>query len=146
MQTEHTTLSPQNETLRLGSAAERMIVPGVALAVIGAALALLCGFRVECAPTLFQHAYLVAFVFYLTITLGALFFVLLHHLARAGWSVTLRRLAEALSGNVLLLAVLFVPIAFFLRDIYPWAEPKAAERQASSEAKQPSAADAATDS
>src|SRR5208282_5666143 len=135
MQTEHTTLSPQNETLRLGSAAERMIVPGVALAVIGAALALLCGFRVECAPTLFQHAYLVAFVFYLTITLGALFFVLLHHLARAGWSVTLRRLAEALSGNVALMAILFLPIALDLRDIYPWAEHPATEQTASSKAK-----------
>ena len=56
-------------------------------------MALLCGFRVEHAPTLFKHAYLVAFVFYLMITLGSLFFVLLHHLARAGWSVTLRCLA-----------------------------------------------------
>ena len=80
---------------------------------------------------LFCHAYLVAFVFYLTITLGSLFFVLLHHLARAGWSVTLRRLAEALSGNVALLAILFVPLAFNLHEIYPWAEPKAAEQQVS---------------
>ena len=75
---------------------------------------------------MFFHAYLVAFVFYLTITLGSLFFVLLHHLARAGWSVTLRRLAEALSGNVALMAILFVPLAFNLHEIYPWAEPKAA--------------------
>jgi hypothetical protein len=80
---------------------------------------------------LFYHAYLVAFVFYLTITLGSLFFVLLHHLARAGWSVTLRRLAEALSGNVALMALLFLPIVFGLREIYPWAEPQAAEEQAS---------------
>ena len=84
---------------------------------------------------LFYHAYLVAFVFYLTITLGSLFFVLLHHLARAGWSVTLRRLAEALSGNVVLMAILFVPLAFNLHEIYPWAEPKAAEQQASGESR-----------
>ena len=69
--------------------------------------------------TLFYHAYLVAFVFYLTITLGSLFFVLLHHLARAGWSVTLRRLAEALSGNVALMAILFVPLAFNLQEFTP---------------------------
>ena len=122
MQTEQTTLSPRSETLRLGPAAKRMIVLGLVLAAIGAAAAFLCGFHVENAPTLFYHAYLVAFVFYLTITLGSLFFVLLHHLARAGWSVTLRRLAEALSGTVALMAILFVPLAFNLPDIYPWAE------------------------
>ena len=104
-----------------------MIVSGLVLAAIGAAGAFLCGFRVESARTLFYHAYLVAFVFYLTITLGSLFFVLLHHLARAGWSVTLRRLAEALGGNVALMAVLFVPLAFHLHEIYPWADHPAAD-------------------
>ena len=73
-----------------------------------------------------------AFVFYLTITLGALFFVLLHHLARAGWSVTLRRLAEALSGNMVLMAILFVPLAFNLHEIYPWAERRSAAATAGS--------------
>ena len=110
-----------------------MIVPGVVLAAIGAALAFLCGSRVEHAATLFYHAYLVAYVFYLTITLGSLFFVLLHHLSRAGWSVTLRRLAEALSGNVALMALLFLPIIFGLGEIYPWAKPEAAPQQASDE-------------
>jgi hypothetical protein len=127
MQTAQTTLSPQSQTLRLGPAAPRMIVTGLVLAAIGAAGAFLCGSRVEHARALFCHAYLVAFAFYLTITLGSLFFVLLHHLARAGWSVVLRRLAEALSGNAALMAILFVPLAFNLHEIYPWAEPKAAD-------------------
>jgi len=102
-------------------------VPCLALAAIGAFVTFLSVFRGEVAPTLFYHAYLVAFVFYLTITLGALFFVLLHHLARAGWSVTLRRLAEALGGNVTLMAILFVPLAINLGEIYPWAEQKTAD-------------------
>ncbi len=124
MQTALTTLSPQSETLRLGPAAQRMIVPGLLLAGLGAALAAFYGLRGGASSTMFYHAYLVAFVFYLTITLGALFFVLLHHLARAGWSVVIRRLAEALGGNVTLLAVLFVPLAIHLHDIYPWAGPQ----------------------
>jgi hypothetical protein len=134
MQTTQTTLSPQSESLRLGPAAQRMIVPGLVLAGIGAALAVICGFRSGTSSTIFYHAYLVAFVFYLTITLGSLFFVLLHHLARAGWSVTLRRLAEALSGNVALMALLFLPVVFGLREIYPWAEPQAGENHAPHEA------------
>ena len=97
-----------------------MIVPGLILAAIGAVLAFVCGFTAGMSPTLFYHAYLVAFVFYLTITLGSLFFVLLHHLARAGWSVTLRRLAEALSGNVVLMASCSAD-GLRLHEIYPWA-------------------------
>jgi len=126
MQSPTTILNSQSETLRFGPAAQRMIVLGLVLAVIGAVGAYFCGFRVESARPLFYHAYLVAFVFYLTITLGSLFFVLLHHLARAGWSVTLRRLAEALSGNVALMAILFVPLAFNLHEIYPWAKDQVA--------------------
>ena len=130
MQIASTTFSPQSTTLRLGSAGLRMIVPGLILAAVGAAMAGICVSRVEDAQQygmpLLYHAYLVAFLFYLTITLGSLFFVLLHHLARAGWSVTLRRLAEALSGNVVLMAVLFLPLAFNLHQIYPWAAKAAA--------------------
>jgi len=56
------------------------------------------------------HCYLVNYCFFLSISLGALFFVALQHATRAGWSVTLRRLAEVLAANVPLLALLFLPI------------------------------------
>jgi hypothetical protein len=114
----------------MGPGAMRMIVPGIIAAVAGGAIAGAFGFSVKPIPTLFYHAYLTAFVFYLTITLGSLFFVILHHLARSGWSVTLRRVAEALSGNVLLMAVLFLPIAFNLGKIYSWADEHRAETKA----------------
>jgi hypothetical protein len=141
MQTAPTTLSPESETLQLGPAAQRMIVPGLVLAATGAVLAAVCGLGGGVPATIFYHAYLVAFVFYLTITLGSLFFVLLHHLSRAGWSVTLRRLAEALSGNMALLAILFLPLAFNLGHIYPWAaRPPAAAVQPSGEEKEKAAA------
>ena len=121
MQT-HATLDPNDATLQMGPAAMRLIVPGIIAAVAGGAVAAFCGSNVPHAPTLFYHAYLTAFVFYLTITLGSLFFVILHHLARSGWSVILRRVAEALSGNVLLMLVLFMPIALNLSKIYSWAD------------------------
>ncbi len=135
MQTAHTTLNSQDETLQLGAVAQRMIVAGLVVAVIGAALALAFGRQVENAPGLIEHAYLLSFVFYLMITLGALFFVMLHHLARAGWSVTLRRLAEGLSGNVGLMALLFLPILFSLSDIYPWADNHSGVSRQESEVK-----------
>jgi hypothetical protein len=135
------TLDPNDATLQLGPAAMRMIVPGVIAAVVGGAVAAICGTRVdyEHAPTLFYHAYLTAYIFYLTITLGSLFFVMLHHLARSGWSVTLRRLAEGLSANMTLMLVLFIPIAFNLGKVYSWADENAAQ------AKAPEAKATATD-
>ncbi len=121
MQT-HATLDPNDATLRMGPTAPGMIVPGLIAAAVGGAVAWICRPSGTGSFTLFCHGYLVAFVFYLTITLGSLFFVMLHHLARAGWSVTLRRLAEALAGNMALLLLLFIPIVVNLGQIYPWAE------------------------
>ena len=45
----------------------------------------------------FMFSYLVAFMFTLSIALGALFFVLVQHVARAGWSIVVRRIAENMS-------------------------------------------------
>ncbi len=70
-------------------------------------------------------AYLVAFAFVLSISLGSLFFVLVQHLTRAGWSVVIRRPAEVFSVNLILVAVLFIPIAWTVYRgddrIYSWA-------------------------
>ena len=41
----------------------------------------------------FYFSYLTAFMFTLSLALGALFFVIVQHVARAGWSVVVRRVA-----------------------------------------------------
>ncbi len=75
----------------------------------------------------FYHAYLVSYCFFLTISLGALFFVILQHLTRAGWSVVVRRIAEILASNLGLLAILALPILFDVissHHLYPWTRPE----------------------
>jgi len=75
----------------------------------------------------FYSTYLVSFLFCLSIAIGGLFFVLLQHLTRAGWSVSVRRMAEALAATLPVLAILAVPIVvsvIALRgQLYPWARP-----------------------
>ncbi len=73
-------------------------------------------------PTIKQalFSYLVAYLFALTICLGGLFFTLLQHLVGAVWSVTVRRIAEVLASILPLFAILFLPIAFGIRHLYPW--------------------------
>lgn len=60
----------------------------------------------------FWHPYLLNFAYFASLALGALFFVILHHLVRAGWSVTVRRLCENLSMNIVFVAILAIPFFF----------------------------------
>lgn len=72
----------------------------------------------------FQASYLTAFVFVLSITLGALFFVLIQHLTRAGWSVVVRRVAEVMAGTIKPLALLslplLIPVMFGDHSLFEW--------------------------
>jgi hypothetical protein len=60
----------------------------------GAVLALI-GLIVS--PKEFLYAWLVAFMFFLSLGLGALWLVIVHHLFDAGWSVAIRRFCEHIS-------------------------------------------------
>jgi hypothetical protein len=67
------------------------------------------------------HPYLISYCYFLAITIGALFFVIIHHLVRAGWSSSLRRIAEGVSQNFIVMAVLTIPILLNLGEVYQWA-------------------------
>lgn len=71
-------------------------------------------------PARMYHAWLTAFVFWITLSLGALFFVMLHHLTGAQWSTVIRRLAESFLAPFPILAVFFIPIIFGMHDLYHW--------------------------
>jgi hypothetical protein len=62
----------------------------------------------------FGFSWLLAFMFYYSIALGALFLVMIHHLTDAGWSVGIRRFCEHLASLLFpWLAILFLPIVIF---------------------------------
>lgn len=68
-------------------------------------------------------AYLTAFVFAISIALGALIFLMTTYVVGARWNVVIRRLNESVVSVLPLLALLFVPIAFGLSHLYYWAAP-----------------------
>lgn len=96
-----------------------------ALALIAAGGWVACAIAFRLDPARFHASYLVAYAFFVTLTLGALFFVMLQHLTGAAWSVTMRRMAENVMAAIPLGAVLFLPIAFGLPSLYEWARPEA---------------------
>ncbi len=66
------------------------------------------------------YSYLLAYMFFLSICLGGLFLVILHHLFDAMWSVPIRRICEHIAFLLPIMAVLFIPIALLAPQIYPW--------------------------
>jgi hypothetical protein len=72
-------------------------------------------------PAEFGYSWLVAFMFFLTLALGSLFLVMIHHLTDAGWSVATRRFCEHIASLLFpWLAILFVPMVCLIAKIYPW--------------------------
>ena len=85
--------TPSHEQIHIGSKSGWRRLP-VIFAVVGVG-ALGAGFATMGAhPADFWFAYLVALMFWLAPGLGSLFFILVQHATRAGWSVVMRRIAE----------------------------------------------------
>ncbi|MFK7734961.1 MAG: quinol:cytochrome C oxidoreductase [Pirellulaceae bacterium] len=73
----------------------------------------------------FCHSYLANYCYCLSICLGALFFVMVQHLVRAGWSASIRRIAELLAFTIPWWALLFSPVLVMVifsdtPYLYPW--------------------------
>lgn len=94
------------------------IISGV-IGLIAIVATLVLSQRWESKP-IFYGSYLVAFLFFLTIAFGGLFFVLIHHITRAGWSVVIRRLVEHILGTFPLLVLFAIPMYFGLEYVFDW--------------------------
>lgn len=72
----------------------------------------------------FIETYLTAYAVFLQMALGGLFFVLLQHTTRSGWSVVIRRVPEAMAMNLVIAAVLLIPIFIGenFHHLYHWAD------------------------
>jgi hypothetical protein len=74
-------------------------------------------------PRRVLFSYLTAWLFVTSISVGALAWVMLHHLTGAVWSISLRRLLENLSQPLTWIVLGFLPIALNLSRLYAWADP-----------------------
>lgn len=67
------------------------------------------------------YAWLLAFMFFLSLGIGALFLVMAHHLFDAGWSVPIRRFCEHIACLLFpWMAILFIPVAIFAKTMFSW--------------------------
>jgi hypothetical protein len=92
--------------------------------LVGATGFVLCGLGVYLNPTQFFRAYLLAYLFWLGLGLGCLAILMVHYLAGGAWGAILRRALESGMCTLPLMALLFVPLLFGLRELYSWANPE----------------------
>ena len=96
----------------------------VALFVVGSISAAAVSLsRWSADPKRWLYSYLTALMFVVTISIGALAFLMLQHLTRAVWSIVVRRILENLTRPLPWLVLAFLPIALHLPRIYLWADP-----------------------
>lgn len=114
------------ENVQLGELGPPLVRRGLALGVLGVGAAIAFSMLVqEDGFTRFAWAYLLNFVFVLSLGLGAMFWTLIQHVTRAGWSVVVRRLLEAIAAGALTLTVvLAVPLLVMIPKLYAWADPE----------------------
>ena len=120
-------ISNEQATIPPGHSWNRIPVIAAACALLGAAGCALLG---AANPKQFFFSWLVSFLFFLSLALGALFFVLIQYATQGGWGIVVRRIGETVFATVPVMAVLFVPLLFGLHDLYPWSIPGAAEHDA----------------
>jgi hypothetical protein len=89
-------------------------VAGVVVCVLGALLN----------PADFFRAYLMGYLFYAGVGVGSLAILMLQHLSGGSWGIVSRRILEAATGTLPLLAILFLPILAGMRHLYPWLSPE----------------------
>ena len=125
---------PEDVTIPAGHGLRRLPFAGGLVGALGILALLSMGAG---RPQQALAAWLVGFLYFLSLAIGALYLVLIHYSVQAGWSVVVRRLSEFVSSTVPMFALLFVPIALGMRSLYPWMLPGAADHDAALRWKTP---------
>ena len=106
----------ENNTLKLERLPMRLVlIGGVLLAVC------IAGGMADKGD--FFRSYLVAFLFWLGITLGCLAILMMQHLTGGNWALVIRRILEAGSRTLPLMAVAALPLLAGMKTLYVWSRP-----------------------
>jgi hypothetical protein len=91
--------------------------PAMIVGILGLAAS---GLGAVIARDQFFRSWMLSSLFWLAIALGALPLLMLHHLVGGKWGFAIRRILEAASRMLPLMAVLFIPILFGIHSLYEW--------------------------
>ena len=114
--------SELNAPLLLNQWRRRAMVVGAIFAVLSIVLALLAAFINHDGIDHLLRSYLLGYIFCWSLTVGGLALLMVQYVSGGKWGLLLRRPLEAMSRCLPLVAVLFLPIGFFMKKLYLWAK------------------------
>ena len=88
--------------------------------LVGVAGLVVCGIGFALDRDNFFRAWLIGYLLWLGVSLGSMGLMMIHHLSGGSWGMVVRRVFEASSKTLPLMAVLFLPVVFGMRTLYPW--------------------------
>ena len=93
------------------------------LVLAGAVLLAICVAGGVADKAEFFRSYLIAFLFWIGVTLGSLALLMVQHLTGGRWALVIRRILEAGSRTLPLMAVAALPILAGMKTLYSWSRP-----------------------
>ncbi|MCP3102966.1 hypothetical protein LZ198_29215 [Myxococcus sp. K15C18031901] len=97
----------------------KLMVPAFGVGALGI-LATLAGFFATSAKGEAAHAYLLAFCYWVGISVAFTIMVAIFHTAKAKWLIVLRRTMETGASAIPIFILLFIPIVLMAGYLYPW--------------------------
>jgi hypothetical protein len=97
------------------------------IVVVGAIAWILTLIGAFTSPKQFYFSYLTAFWYCTIITIGGVFWMFIQYVCGAAASTTVRRIMENIAAGVPYAALLFVPVALGVNQLYTWADPAVAQ-------------------
>ena len=91
--------------------------------MVGIAGLVACGIGFVLDRDNFFRSWLIAYLLFLGIALGSMALLMIQHLSGGAWGV-FRRVFEASSRTLPLLALLFLPVVLGMGTLYPWTHPE----------------------
>ncbi len=118
-----------DEKVKAGKLGGNMVKAGLAIAVVFGVISIVLGSMHGDHWKRFMYAYVVGWSFIVSISIGMLWLVLLHHLVRGRWATVVRRIAEAITCAFPLIFIaglgFIIPLLLGYHDLYYWAHPDA---------------------
>lgn len=103
---------------KASSTQKTIAIVGLAVGLVTFALGLMKS------PERAWTSYLVAFFYFSCLGLGGLFFAAINHIAKAGWSVSVRRIAEAMTSFIPFIFIGGLILVAGFKYLYPWVNPE----------------------
>ncbi|HEY5925628.1 MAG TPA: hypothetical protein VIV11_28275 [Kofleriaceae bacterium] len=118
-----------DEKYKAGKLGSNMVKAGLGIAVVFGIVSVVLGALQGDHWKRFMYAYVIGWSFIVSIAIGMLWIILLHHLCRGRWLTVVRRVAEAMTQAFPLIFIaglgFVIPIVAGYSDLYYWAHPDA---------------------